>query len=311
MNSGRILAHRVGRMAVVLLVVYAITFVCIRLTPGNPFASRAPRALSPDQQARLERQFGLDDPWPVQFVRYLVRALRGDFGVSYAHQGEAVLDVMLDRVWPTLLLVGAALLVGLVVGIPLGVLAALRNNSWFDHLLSAAVTLGIAIPVFVAAPMLVIVLAVYTGLLPAQGWDGLFSTSAIIPVITLAMEPLAVTARYTRTSMIEVLRSDHHRTARARGLARRTVVFRFALKNALVPVTTVTGLEVAALLGSVVLVESAYNVPGLGKEYLAAITARDYPVVMAATLLFAALIVLANLTVDIAYTRLDPRVIDE
>jgi ABC-type dipeptide/oligopeptide/nickel transport system permease component len=308
MSAKGTIARRTGRTGVVLLVVYAITFVCIRLTPGNPFAARAPRALSPDQQARLERQFGLDDPWPVQFVRYLFKALRGDFGVSYAHQGEDVVDVIFARAWPTMSLVGAALLVGLVVGVPLGVAAALRNDSWFDHLLSGVSTLGVAIPVFVATPVLVILLSVYAGWLPAQGWDGLISTTAIIPIVVLALEPIAVTARFTRASMIEVLRSDHHRTARARGLARRTVVFRFALRNGLVPVTTITGLQVAGLLGSVVLVESAYNVPGLGKEFLAAITARDYPVVMAATLIFAAVIVVANLLVDVAYARLDPRV---
>ncbi|MFN6121928.1 MAG: ABC transporter permease [Actinomycetes bacterium] len=308
MSANGTIARRVGRTGVVLLVVYAITFVCVRLTPGNPFAARAPRALSPDQQARLERQFGLDDPWPVQFVRYLFRALSGDFGVSYAHQGEDVVDVIVARAWPTMSLVGAALLVGLVVGVPLGVAAALRNDSWFDHLLSGVSTLGVAIPVFVATPVLVIVLSVYAGWLPAQGWDGLISTTAIIPIVVLALEPIAVTARFTRASMIEVLRSDHHRTARARGLARRTVVFRFALRNGLVPVTTITGLQVAGLLGSVVLVESAYNVPGLGKEFLAAITARDYPVVMAATLIFAAVIVVANLLVDVAYASLDPRI---
>lgn len=307
MRARGTVARRVGRTAVVLLVVYAITFVCIRLTPGNPFASRAPRALSPEQQARLEQQFGLDDPWPVQFVRYLVRALTGDFGVSYAHQGEAVLDVILARLWPTMSLVGAALLLGVLIGVPLGVAAALRSGSWLDHLLSGVSTLGVAIPVFVATPVFVIVLSVYAGWLPAQGWDGLLSTTAIIPIVVLSLEPVAVTARFTRASMIEVLRSDHHRTARARGLAHRTVVFRFALKNGLVPVTTITGLQVAGLLGSVVLVESAYNVPGLGKEFLAAITARDYPVVMASTLFFATLIVVANLLVDIAYSRLDPR----
>ena len=308
MSANGTIARRAGRTGVVLLVVYAITFVCIRLTPGNPFAARAPRALSPDQQARLERQFGLDDPWPVQFVRYLFKALSGDFGVSYAHQGEDVVDVIFARAWPTMSLVGAALLVGLVVGVPLGVAAALRNDSWFDHLLSGVSTLGVAIPVFVATPVLVILLSVYAGWLPAQGWDGLISTTAIIPIVVLALEPIAVTARFTRASMIEVLRSDHHRTARARGLTRRTVVFRFALRNGLVPVTTITGLQVAGLLGSVVLVESAYNVPGLGKEFLAAITARDYPVVMAATLIFAAVIVVANLLVDVAYARLDPRI---
>lgn len=291
----------------VLLVVYAITFFCIRLTPGNPFASRAPRALSPEQQALLEAQFGLDDPWPVQFVRYLGQALRGNFGVSYAHQGQSVASVIADRLAPTVLLIGAALLVGLIVGIPLGIVAALRHNSWFDHVVSGVVTLGVGVPVFVATPVLVVLLAVYAGWLPAQGWNGIFSAAAIIPVLVLSLEPIAVISRFTRTSMIEVLGSDHLRTARARGLSRRSVTFKFGLKNALVPVTTITGLQVAGLIGSVVLVEQAYNVPGLGKEFLAAITARDYPVLMAATLLFALAIVVANLTVDLLYARLDPR----
>lgn len=299
--------RRLRRAATVLISVYAITFVFIRLTPGNPFANRAPRALSERAQAEIEAQFSLDDPWYVQLLRYPLRAMRGDLGVSYSHQGQAVTDVITERLGPTSALIVGALVLGLVVGVPLGVYTALRRNSWLDHVVSAVTTVGVAIPVFVVTPILVVVLAVYTSVLPSQGWDGPASTTAIIPVVALALEPIAIIARFTRSSMVEVMSGDHIRTARARGLRHSTVVYRHGLKNAATPIATVTGLELAAMTGSVLFVEQAYNVPGLGREFLAAITARDYPVILALTLLFSVLIVVANMVVDVSYARFDPR----
>lgn len=300
-------ARRVGRALSVLFAVYAITFVFIRLTPGNPFANRAPRALSEQAQQQIEAQFSLDDPWYVQFVRYPLHALTGDLGVSYSHQGQAVTDVIADRAGPTASLLLAAIVIGLLVGIPVGVFTALRQNSWLDHTVSTLTTAGVAVPVFVVTPVFVVLFAVYADLLPSQGWDGLLTMTAIIPVVALSLEPIAIIARFTRSSMIEVLQSDHIRTARARGLRHSTVVYRQALKNASIPIVTVTGLEVAALTGSVLFVEQAYNVPGLGSEFLAVITARDYPVILALTLLFSIVIVVANLAVDVSYGHLDPR----
>lgn len=301
--------RRFGRALTVLLSVYAITFVFIRLTPGNPFANRAPRALSDEAQRQIERQFSLDDPWYIQFVRYPLRALTGDLGVSYSHQGQEVTGVIAERLAPTASLLVSALVIGLLVGIPIGIFTALRQNSWVDHVVSALTTAGVALPVFVVTPILVIVFAVYVHLLPPQGWDGLFTTTAVIPIIALSLEPIAIIARFTRSSMVEAMRSDHIRTARARGLRHSTVVYRHGLKNGATPIATVTGLEVAALTGSVLFVEQAYNVQGLGGEFLSAITARDYPVILALTLLFSVVIVVANLAVDLAYGQLDPRTV--
>lgn len=304
----RYIGRRLLGLIPLLLIVYTITFLLIAATPGNPFASRSVRALPPEVQAEIEASYGLDRPMPVQYVDYLGNAARGDFGPSYSQQGESVGEVLGPGIPTTLSLVFTAIVIGVVIGIPLGVVAANRRGRPMDHAIGMGTTLGVAVPVFVSVPVLIIVLGVYLGLVPTAGWDGLLSRSAIVPLLALAAEPAAVVAWFTRASMIEVMSSDPIRTARAQGLRRRTIRYQRGLRNGLVPVLTITGIEVAALFASVFYVEQIANIPGFGRELIAALGARDFPVIMAGTLFVTLLIALVNLLVDVAYGFADPRV---
>lgn len=303
----RLIVRRILWLIPVLLVVYSITFGLFKLTPGSPF-QLGTRPLPPDTIKAVEKQYGLDKPWYEQYVSYLGKAVHGDFGPSYTKRGQSVLDVIGPAIPITLQLSIAAFLIGPTIGIALGLLGAVRRNTWLDYLSSGVATLGVSIPGYVAVSALIVIFGVTLRWLPVQGWHGIFSVSAIIPVLALALEPLAVFARFTRSSALEVLGSDFIRTSRARGLRERTVILRHVMKNALIPVLTVGGLEFAGLIGGSFFVETIANVPGLGRATVVALIGRDFPVIMATVLIAALAIVVVNLLVDLIYLVVDPRV---
>jgi len=307
-ERGRFVLRRIAGAVPLVLIVYTITFVLIRSTPGNPFAARSNRTLTGDALAQIESYYGLDRPWYQQYLGYLTSAVRGDFGPSYSKQGQSVSEILCRTIGVSLTLVLAALVVAAAIGIPVGVLAAQRRGSVLDRAVSVVTSIALATPAFVIVPALTILLGVYGGLVPTGGWDGLFSASAVVPIIALAASPAAVLTSYTRASLSDALSSDFVRTAWAQGLRRRTVLWHRSLKNGSAPVLTAFGTEAAATFAAVLVVETVAGIPGFGYEMVAAFGSRDYPIVMAGTLVLATLVAASSVTADAAYAMLDPRV---
>jgi len=233
--------------------------------------------------------------------------LHFDFGPSYKRNMGA--NEIIGRYFPVSLQLGAvAFAIAIVCGVSLGIISAIKQNTLTDHLAMLFSVIGVATPSFVVITLMVIFLAVDLGWLPAYGWDGVFSKTIVIPAVALSLAPMAVIARYTRASMLETIRTDFVRTARAKGLAERSVMLRHALQNALIPVVTVSGLALADLITGAFFVEAIYGVPGIGRYFVSTVVDKDYPVLMAVTLLFAALIWLMNFLADLTYAVIDPRV---
>ena len=290
-----------------MLLFYTLVFVLIQLTPGNPWDT-AEKPFRPEVLRALEEKYHYNDPVWKQYVDYLERVVfHFDFGPSYKRNVEA--NEIVERYFPVSLQLGAvAFAIAMVCGVGLGVVSAIKQNSLTDHLAMLFSVIGVATPSFVVITLMVIFLAVELQWLPAFGWDGIFSTRIIIPAVALALGPMAVIARYTRASMLETIRQDYVRTARAKGLSERPVMMRHALRNALIPVVTVAGVALADLITGSFFVEAIYGVPGIGRYFVSTVTDKDYPVLMAVTLLFAALIWLMNFLADVAYAVIDPRV---
>lgn len=290
-----------------MLLFYTLVFILIKLTPGNPWDT-GEKPFRKDVLEKLEAKFHYNDPIWQQYVDYLRRVFfHFDFGPSYKRNIDA--NDIVSRFFPVSLQLGAiAFVIAVVFGISLGVISAIKQNTITDHLAMLFSVIGVATPSFVVITLMVIFLAVDFGLLPAFGWDGIFSTKIIIPAFALAFAPMAVIARYTRASMLETIRMDFVRTARAKGLSERPVMLRHALRNALIPVATVSGLALADLITGSFFVEAIYGIPGIGRYFVNTVSDKDYPVLMAVTLLFAALIWMMNFLADLAYALIDPRV---
>ena len=331
----RFVLRRVLWVVPVVLVVAAITFALMHRAPGGPWDRVKP--IPAATRANLDAKFGLDKPiWinpgalraerdrgtvnpfvlgrafaDSQFLNYLGNLVLFDFGPSYQSRGTTTVQEIIGAKFPVSAKLGmVGLVFAVVVGIPLGVLAALRQRSWVDHLTLAVSTVGVAVPSFVIAIMLLIVLSRRFGVSPLrrpEEWDGL-GRAYLLPGIVLGLGVLAVLVRLTRSSLLEVKRQDHVRTARAKGLAEGMVVRRHMLRNGLIPIVTVLGPAGAELITGSIIVETIFNVPGLGREFVDAIAARDYSMIMGTTLFYAALIALANVAVDVAYGYLDPRI---
>ncbi len=301
----RYLLRRVLLLVPIWLAVYTLTFGLMQLTPGGPWDREKP--VPREVREALDRKYGLDKPVWQQYTDYLIGVVtRFDFGPSYASRARTVNDVIGDFFPVSLSLGLMAMAVGVVLGVGLGVVSALRHNTWLDHLAMVFAIGGVSVPAFVVGPVLVIVFALGLGWVPTQGWGR--PEQAVLPVMTLALTPAALLARYTRAAMLEVTRMDYVRTARAKGLAETTVVLRHALRNALIPVLTVAGVLLAIIITGSFYVEYVFNIPGLGRYFVTAVTNRDYPVLMGVTLLFATAIAVVNLLVDIVYAYLDPRI---
>jgi oligopeptide transport system permease protein len=290
-----------------LLAVYTITFAIMHATPGGPWG-RGDKPLQPQALANLNARYHLNDPLWKQYVSYLGNAVHGDLGPSYADRSRDVSDIIGDFLPVSLQLGAVAAILGFATGIPLGVIAAVKQNTWIDYLATFAATAGVATPSYVMVTVLIFVLALTLHLVPTGGWDGIASPRAVIPALALAAAPAAALARYARSSALDVLRQDYVRTARAKGLHPAMVMRRHVLRNALNPVLTIAGIVIADLITGSFFVETVAGVPGIGRYFVTAASGRDYPVLMALTLLYALAIVLANLAVDVGYGLLDPRV---
>jgi peptide/nickel transport system permease protein len=306
---GRRLLATIPVMAVVAVVV----FLLLRLTTGDPAAIIAgDNATSQDVEA-IRTKLGLDRPIVQQFAIWIGNVLRGDFGESFFFKKQ-VSELIAERVEPTLALAASTLVLAVLLAVPLGVLAAWRRGTWVDRAVMGLSVFGFSVPVFVIGYVLIYVVAIQLAWLPVQGYQRLaegfggFLQRLILPSITLAIIYVALIARITRASVLEVLNADHVRTARAKGLGDLPVLLRHVLRNAAVPIVTVIGLGVALLIGGVVVTESVYAIPGLGRLTVDAVLARDYPTVQAVILLFSVVYVLINLVVDLSYTFLDPRI---
>jgi oligopeptide transport system permease protein len=302
----RYIAGRVLSMVLVFLAVYTIVFFLIHATPGGPWS--AEKAVPPAVLENLNAKFALDQPLWKQYVIYLGKLVQGDLGPSYRQRNRTVTEII-GNFFPVSLQLGlVSMIIAIVAGLSLGILSAVRQNTWLDYGAMGLATLGISVPEYVVAPFLVLVLALTFNLVPTGGWDGPFSPKIIIPALTLSLGLTAVLARFTRASMLEVLCKDYIRTARAKGLRERAILVKHALKNALIPVVTVAGSYLAFIITGSFFVESICGVPGIGRYFVTSITARDYPVIMGTTLLLAAVAATLNLLVDILYVFLDPRV---
>lgn len=302
----RYIVRRLMSMVLVLLTVYTIVFLLIHSTPGGPWSSE--KAVPASVIENLNAKFHLDQPLWKQYLIYLGNLLQGDLGPSFRQRNRTVTEIIADFFPVSLQLGLVAMVIALVAGISLGVISAVKQNSWLDYGSMFLATIGISVPEYVVAPFLIVVLALTLNLVPTGGWDGIFSPKIIIPALSLSFGLTAVLARFTRASMLEVLRRDYIRTARAKGLAEWTILVGHALKNALIPVITVAGSYLTFIITGSFFVESICAVPGIGRYFVTSITARDYPVIMGTVLLLAAVASILNLLVDIVYAFLDPRV---
>ena len=297
----------------VILVVAIFVFLMLRLTPADPAAIIAGDNANAEQVAAIRRQLGLDQPMLTQFFIWSGKILQGDLGESFFFK-KTVASLIADRVQATLSLATFTMILAILIAVPLGVLAAAKQGTWIDRIVMGFSVAGFSVPVFVIGYLLIYVFAIQLNWLPVQGYTR-FEVNAldwakrlILPSVTLSVIYVALIARMTRTSMLEVLSEDYVRTARAKGQIERKVLFRHALRNAAVPIVTVIGIGIALLIGGVVVTESVYTIPGLGRLTVDAVLARDYPVIQAVILLFSLVYVLVNLLVDITYTLLDPRI---
>jgi peptide/nickel transport system permease protein len=301
----RYLLGRIAGLVVVFVIVSMLAFLLMHSVPGGPFdEDKAP--LPPAAKANILRKYGLDRPLYEQYGRYMWNALQGDFGISFQSPTETVIE-LIGRTWPvSIRLGGMAILLAIPLGILLGTLGAVKQNTRTDYVVTFLATLGITVPNFVIATWLLLLFSVRLRWLPTGGWGGW--QTWIMPVTALSLGPMALTARYTRSSLVEVLRSDYVRTARAKGLNERTVIFRHALKNALIPLITVLGPQIPNLITGTIFIEVIFRVPGLGKFFVSSVYLRDYPMIMATMLLVAMTWGITYLLSDLLYTVVDPRI---
>jgi peptide/nickel transport system permease protein len=301
----RYLLGRLGGIVLVFVVVSIIIFLLMHAIPGGPFdEDKVP--LSPAAKANYLRKYGLDKPLYEQYFLYMANAARGDFGIPFQSPTETVTG-LIARTWPVSASLGfVTLIVAIPLGMLLGILAASRQNTWLDYVTSSTATLGLTVPNFVVAVWLVLLFAVQLRMLPTGGWGQWYHY--ILPVIALALAPMALTARYTRISILEVSRADYIRTAKAKGLSQTQILWRHTMRNALIPLITVLGPQIPNLITGTIFIESIFRVPGLGKFFVTSILRRDYPMIMALLLLVAVLWSLVYLITDLLYVLVDPRV---
>ena len=307
------LLRRILALVPVMVVVVTIVFLLIHLIPGDPVAVMLGPEATPAQIDQTRKAFGLDQPIHEQLFRFYARLLRGDLGRSY-FLDRPVTQALWERVEPTLMLTGSALLVAILIGVPSGIVAGAYPGSWWDRILMLGALLGVCIPGFWLSLNFIYLFAVQLGWLPAAGYASVFDDPVralrymVLPAVSLGFNQSALIARIARSCMVEVLAQDYIRTARAKGLTQRVVVYVHGFRNALVPVVTVIGITMAILIGGAVVTEIVFNIPGLGRLIISAILRRDYPVVQGVVLVTAASYVLINLAVDMVYAFIDPRI---
>jgi peptide/nickel transport system permease protein len=297
----------------VALVVATVAFVLIHLAPGDPASVIAGPDASRDDVQRIERQLGLDAPLPVQLARWYGRLIQGDLGHSIFLR-KPVTDAILDRVEPTLLLTVSAIVIAIVIGVPAGVIAARYHNTTTDQVLMVLALLGVSIPNFLLGLLFILFFSVWLGWFPVAGYSpleyGWLKTvrSLVLPAFALGLVQSALIARIARSSMLDVLREQFITAGRAKGLGERAVIYKHAFKNALIPTMTIIGISFAILISGAVVVETVFNIPGLGRLIISAVLRRDYPVIQGVVLCIAGVYMLINLAVDLSYLIVDPRV---
>jgi len=307
------LLRRVLAVIPVMLVVATVTFVLIHLAPGDPASIIAGPDATPDNVARLRHQLGLDESLPAQLFRWYGRLLRGDLGDSIFLR-RPVTEAIVERLEPTVLLTSWATLIAVLLGVPAGIVSARYHNSAVDQSFMGLALVGLSIPNFLLGLLMILVFGVWLRWLPVAGYVpldmGLWpnARSLLMPAVALGLVQSALIARITRSSMLDVLREQYILASRAKGLAERAVVYKHALKNAIIPTLTVIGITFAILVGGAVVIETVFNIPGLGRLIISAVLRRDYPVIQGVVLVIAVTYTLINLAVDLVYLTLDPRI---
>lgn len=297
----------------VMLIVGIVVFTLVHLTPGDPAAVILGPDATTEQVERLREQLGLNEPFYIQFVDWITGVARGDLGRSL-YLDVPVSQALIDRAQPTFTLMIYSLSISILIGVPVGVLSAIKANSLFDRFAMMFAISGVAVPNFVLGILLIMLFAVYLRILPSQGYVGLVEDPIghfqrmIMPSFALGFSSAALLARLVRSSMLDVMKEDYVRTALAKGVGFRTVVTRHALRNALIPAVTVIGYSIGALLGGAVVTETVFGLPGMGRLVVTSVGRRDFPVIQGAVMLIAAFYVLTNLLVDILYVYIDPRI---
>ncbi len=304
----RYVVYRLLWLVPTLLAMALVTFLVMHATPGSPLDPVAEGAnpLSPEAQKNLAAVYGLDKPLYAQFGIFLSKAVRGDFGQSFVYKTRTVSEILIETFPISLLLGSMALALAILGGVALGVLAAVYQNRSWDYVSVSVATLGVSVPNFVLAVFLIVIFSFILPLFPTGGWTS--PRDWVLPTITLALAPLGIIARFTRSSMLEVIRSDYIVTARAKGLAEAPVILKHVLKNGFIPVVTLLGPMFAAVGTGSFFVESIFRIPGMGRFFVLSMTGRDYPMIMAVVLVYGAFLALMNLAVDLLYGTLDPRI---
>ncbi|HEV8307705.1 MAG TPA: ABC transporter permease [Methylomirabilota bacterium] len=301
-------ASRVLWLVPTLLAMALVTFLVMHATPGSPLDPVAEGAnpLPLEAQKNLAAAYGLDKPLHEQFLIFLSKAVRGDFGMSFVYKTRTVAEIIVETFPVSLLLGSLAFALAVIGGLTLGILAAIHQNRTWDYVSVTLATFGVAVPNFVLAVFAIILFSFVIPLFPTGGWDS--PRNWVLPTVTLALAPMGIVARYTRASMLEVIRADYTLTARAKGLAEAPIIFKHALKNALIPVVTLLGPLFAAIGTGSFFVEAIFRVPGMGRFFVLSMTGRDYPMIMAVVLTYGAFLAVMNLVVDLIYGALEPRI---
>ncbi len=305
---GKYVLSRLAWLPVILLIVSFITFALGRFGPGDPVEILMGQYNDEQVIERIREQRGFNDPIFVQYGRYIKDVLRGDFGESFKYRGRTVSELLKKKMWVSAQLNIAAISLSLVVGIPLGLFAALRQGTLWDTSTVAFTLLGQSIPVFLTAPVVLLVFALKLDILPTHGWGGLFDTRVILPAVVMGVPGIAIITRLTRASTLEVISQDYIRTARAKGLSEFTVQRRHVLRNAMIPVITMLGFSLAGIAFTSFIVERFFGIPGIGNLFIESIFARDFPIINAVIIIGTTMFVAANLIVDMIYPWLDPRI---
>ncbi|MCX6079404.1 MAG: ABC transporter permease [Chloroflexi bacterium] len=302
---GRYILGRLGGLLIAFVLVSMITFLLMHAVPGGPF-DETKQPLPPAAKANILRKYGLDKSIGEQYLRYMWNAVHLDFGIPFQSPTETVTG-LIARVWPpTLQLAGVVIMLSYSMGLILGIVAAINQNTWIDYFVTTLATIGFAVPSFVVAIWLILIFSVGLHWLPTGGWGE--PQHYILPVIVYSLGPTAMVARYTRVNTLEALHADYVRTARAKGLKRNTIIFRHVLKNALIPMITVLGPKIPDIATGSIFIEAVFRIPGLGRYFVTSTFNRDYPMIMATMLLAAFLWGITYIITDILYTFIDPRV---
>ena len=296
--------QRLVYMIITLFIIATATFFLMKLLPGSPLQNQ--EKLSPEQQKIILDKYGLNDPIPVQYVRYLSNLAKGDLGVSFLYDNRPVSTLIADRIGPSAQLGFQALVFGTIVGILLGVIAAVRHNTAIDYGATVLAVIGISVPSFVFGGLLQYYIGVKLKLLPVAFWEGFEYT--IMPTLALSVFVIANIARFMRTEMLEVLGSDYILTARAKGISGVGVIFKHGLRNAMIPIITILGPMAVSLMTGTLVIEQIFAVPGLGEQFVRSINLNDYPVIMGTTIFYSALFIFVIFIVDLLYGLIDPRI---